>query len=109
MVKPELKARVRAPTCCSVSPHALDRPPHLRHREPSSAPPALGSRLGLAALLSGTSPGQLAFRWPTLGKKKVGFGRRASGLCVTAQLGHLWDKKMQTTVLAEKSENPAVE
>lgn len=39
----------------------------------------------------------------------MGFGRRASRFCVTAKLGHLWDKKMQTTILAEKSENPAME
>lgn len=57
----------------------------------------------LAGLFSDTSPGQLAFRCPTLEKEKVGFRNRASE--------HSWatdGTKMWTTFSSEKSENLAV-
>lgn len=90
-MKPELNPRVQAALFHEAL--VLWRPSHPQHKEKSSLVPRPSSRrLGLAGLLPGTSPGQLPFSCPTLGKKKVGFGHRASRLCVTAQLGHLSDK-----------------
>lgn len=87
------EARAETRLLCSTKPwcfnNLLTFGPKKRAHE---CPTPSRSGLDLAGLLSGTSPRQLAFGWPTLGKKKVGLGHRAPRFCVTAQLGHLWDK-----------------
>lgn len=88
------ETQVQTPTCCSIpsSPGALTPSSPLAPRDLINPPTLPRNRLHLAQLFSGTSPGLSAV---LLREKKGGFRYRALKFCVTAQLGHFWDKKFK--------------